>query len=121
MTKKKPVGWRREHARHVVAGKGIPTVVKPAVEARLVALKLRERVKLSKDPDFWPRQRTIDGRKFLFHDIFEDEAQAAWSTNMLRKQGGGMVVMVGPLPRAKAPYATSQPGGKWAVYYEAEN
>lgn len=25
MTRKKPVGWRREHARHVAAGKGIPT------------------------------------------------------------------------------------------------
>lgn len=26
MSKKKPVGWRKEHARHVAAGRGIPTV-----------------------------------------------------------------------------------------------
>lgn len=34
MTKKKPVGWRREHARHVAAGKGMETGRSPKARVR---------------------------------------------------------------------------------------
>lgn len=101
-TKKKPVGWKGESARHSAAARGIKTVIKRTIALHNLGMSDEMILKVEAAPTFgkrvekellargiiieepaelyqWPKTRLIDGEEYHISSVWETQRVAEMS------------------------------------------